>query len=382
VYPTEIVDLSRLILPISESCPTGIDPRTDPTALALYRGIRASRSAVRMAERSISTMEHRSDVGRPDWKPVMDRAIQILTEHSKDLEIVSYLIESLVRLHGFAGLHEGFRLCHLLVQTYWDDIHPRPDEDGLATRIAPLMGLNGEAIDGTLITPILNIPLTNSPSVGDFGCAHHDQAIALERIADPKIKARRIDEAGVSLKTFREAASDTPNMFYAFLDRQIRGCAEEFQRLTDLLDRHCGNEAPHSSNIKNAILHCHEVVLSVAGDRIKTTIPASGNELDGFLEVGNAELADSFGNSEIACSDMPGYAPEIFSREQALSVLEFIAAYFRQNEPHSPIPSALEQAVRWGRTPLADLLAELIPDDNARQHYCRMVGLSTRPGLK
>jgi type VI secretion system protein ImpA len=376
-------------LPISEGCPTGQDPRVDPSALVLYRGIRASRSAVRLVERRISTMDQRSEVGRPDWKPVMDQAIQILTEHSKDLEIVSYLIEALVRLHGFAGLHEGFRLCRLLVESYWDDIYPRPDEDGLATRIAPLMGLNGAAIDGTLITPILNIPLTCSPSFGDFGCAHHDQAIALERIADPKIKARRIDEAGVSMKTFLEAVSDTPNMFYAFLDRQIRGSAEEFQRLTVLLDGLCGDEAPHSSNIKNAILHCHEVALSVAGDRIKqATIPVPGlealgrpsaTEFDADLEAGDA---DSAGNSEIAYSDWAGYAPEISSREQALSILEFIAAYFRQTEPHSPIPSALEQAVRWGRTPLPDLLAELIPDDGARQHYCRMVGLSTRPGLK
>jgi type VI secretion system protein ImpA len=289
-------------------------------------------------------------------------------------------------------LHEGFRLCRLLIENYWDEIHPRPDEDGLATRIAPLMGLNGEAIDGTLITPILNIPLTGSPSIGSFGCAQHDQSIALERIADPKIKARRIEQAAVSLKTFLEAVSDTPNVFYVFLDGQIRGSLEEFQHLTDLLDRLCGIEAPHSSNIKNAILHCHEVVLSVAGDRIKqATIPvtrppahdrSSVDEPDAIHRVDHAEPADPFGYPETDCADSAGYVPEILSRDQALSILEFIASYFRQTEPHSPIPSALEQAVRWGRTPLPELLAELIPDENARQHYFRMTGLSTRPGLK
>jgi type VI secretion system protein ImpA len=337
-------------------------------------------------------MELHRDIARPDWRPVFEQAVQILAEHCKDLEIVCYLIEALVRLDGFAGLHEGFRLCRELVERYWDDIHPKPDVDGLATRVAPLMGLNGAAIDGTLITPILNIPLTNSPSMGDFGCAHRDQAIALERITDPKLKARRMEQGTVSLKTFLEAVSDTPNGFYVDLVRRIEGSLEEYQRLTDLLDGLCGNEAPHSSNIKNAMLRCHETVLSVAGDRIKqATIPvasfpdfgrSSHGDLETALAVAHAGLNGSLDDSESACADWTGYVPEISSRDQALSVLEFIAAYFRRSEPHSPIPYALEQTVRWGRTPLPDLLAELIPDDNARQHYFRMVGVSTRPGPK
>ena len=43
-------------------------------------------------------------------------------------------------------------------------------------------------------------------------------------------------------------------------------------------------------------------------------------------------------------------------------MLQEIAEYFRRTEPHSPLAYALEQAVRWGRTPLPKLLEELIPD--------------------
>ena len=197
----------------------------------LYRSIRFARSTARSAERRISTMEEEKDGVRPNWKPVLDLAIQILAEESKDLEIACYLIEALVRMHGFAGLHEGFRLCRLLVEHYWDELYPRPDADGLPTRIAPLMGLNGEGTEGTLIIPLLNVPLTSSASIGDFACSHHDQAVTLERIADPKTKARRVDQGAVSLKTFLEAVSDTPNAFYVALDQHIRGSLEEFQQL-------------------------------------------------------------------------------------------------------------------------------------------------------
>jgi len=388
--PSGILDLDRLVAPISQDHPPGFDLRIEPSGTMLYRTIRSARSAARSAERRISTMEEEKDALRPNWKPVLDLAIQILSEESKDLEIVCYLIEALVRMHGFAGLHEGFRLCRLLVERYWDDLYPRPDVDGVATRIAPLMGLNGEGAEGTLIIPLLNIPLASSASIGNFACSHHDQAIALERIADPKTRARRVDQGAVSLKTFLEAVSDTPNAFYVALDQHIRGSLEEFQHLTDLLDRLCGDHAPHSSNIKNALLHCHEVVSTVAGDRIKlATTPIEG--LHGLSRSSNGSVlatfespsinaVDELDDSELACPPLGGLAQGIPSRDHALLMLETIAEFFRQTEPHSPIPYTLEQTVRWGRMSLPELLAELIPDSNARQHYFRMVGIPAHSG--
>ncbi len=385
MYTSRTLDLDELVAPISPDHPSGFDVRVELSGSMLYRNIRSARSTARLAERRISTMEEDKDTVRPNWKPVLDLAVRVLSEESKDLEIVCYLIEALVRVHGFAGLHEGFRLCRTLIERYWDDLYPRPDVDGMATRIAPLMGLNGEGTEGTLITPILNIPLTSSDSMGDFACSHHDQAAALERIADPRTKARRIDQGAVSLKTFLEAVSDTSNAFYLALDQHIRGSLEEFQQLTELLDERCGDEAPHSSNIKNALLHCHEVVMAVAGDRIRlATTPAGGfpglsrscnGSILATLEPLGLDGVDGLDDAELACMPQAETAQGICSRDHALLMLETIAAFFRQTEPHSPIPYTLEQAVRWGRMPLPDLLTELIPDSNARQHYFRMIGI-------
>ena len=60
-------------------------------------------------------------------------------------------------------------------------------------------------------------------------------------------------------------------------------------------------------------------------------------------------------------------------------MLQEIAEYFRRTEPHSPIPYSLEQAVRWGRTPLPELLEELIPDPGGREHYFRLAGIPRPP---
>ena len=63
------------------------------------------------------------------------------------------------------------------------------------------------------------------------------------------------------------------------------------------------------------------------------------------------------------------------NREEAHRNLLQVAKFFRETEPHSPVPYMLEQAVRWGNLSLPELLSELITDDRARQDYFKMTGI-------
>jgi type VI secretion system protein ImpA len=65
----------------------------------------------------------------------------------------------------------------------------------------------------------------------------------------------------------------------------------------------------------------------------------------------------------------------ITSREQAFEQLLAIAQFFKETEPQSPLIFAIEQVVRWGRTPLPNLLMELIPDDSVRKNLFTLVGI-------
>ncbi|MCV5979182.1 type VI secretion system ImpA family N-terminal domain-containing protein, partial [Escherichia coli] len=68
---------------------------------------------------------------------------EILTNQSKDLEFVAWLIEALTRLYGFRGMGVGYKLATSLIENFWDDLYPMPDEDGIETRISAIIGLNG-----------------------------------------------------------------------------------------------------------------------------------------------------------------------------------------------------------------------------------------------
>jgi type VI secretion system protein ImpA len=52
-----------------------------------------------------------------------------------------------------------------------------------------------------------------------------------------------------------------------------------------------------------------------------------------------------------------------------------VAEFFRRTEPHSPVSYALEQAVRWGRMPLPELIRELVTDESVRRDFFRRTGM-------
>jgi hypothetical protein len=161
-----VLDFDRLLAPISGAQATGQDLRMDASPGSLYYAIKDARNRARALERQMVTAEDRTAVPPPDWKPVIEKGVQALAEKTKDLEIVAYMAEALVRRAGFAGLRDAFRLARELVEQHWDGLYPAPDEDGIATRVAPLVGLNGEESEGTLLAPIQQVPRVTPPAPG------------------------------------------------------------------------------------------------------------------------------------------------------------------------------------------------------------------------
>src|SRR5262249_45368202 len=74
----------------------------------------------------------------------------------------------------------------------------------------------------------------------------------------------------------------------------------------------------------------------------------------------------------------PGEAVDVLhTRDDAFRHLLKIAAFFQRTEPQSIVPHALEQVVRWGRTPLPELLVELIGNEASRKEFFKQVGIKT-----
>ncbi|MBP86817.1 MAG: type VI secretion system protein TssA [Planctomycetaceae bacterium] len=356
----EILDFDSLLQPISDESPSGVELKEDSAGSELYYQVKGTRDAASTAERqqrdyailSDEEKENEQSPSPPDWRSVLKLATEVLSQHSKDLWVAAWGIEALCRLHGFPGLRDGFRLTRELSERFWDGIHPVPDEEGYLTTVAQLTGLNGDDSEGALITPIDKIPITDECSYG--------------RLTSSQYRDAAEGRGEIPLEAFDKAALETSTEFFQGLVEDITQAQEEFAALTTVLEEKCGqgpdgySAAPPSSQISGALRDCLDRVKSIARDRLAP---------DGETEDG-----DESGEMVEVAGGVPG-ARKTMTREDAFRLLLQVSEYFRKAEPHSPVSYSLEQAVRWGRMSLPDLLGELLQDGSVREDLFRRVGI-------
>ncbi|TWT63904.1 type VI secretion system protein TssA [Rubinisphaera italica] len=362
-----ILDLELLSRPISEELPAGVDLRDDTSPNSIYYRIKDARSQARAAERQIEMGDNDAVA---DWRPILQTVPEVLAQSSKDFEMTAYLLESLVRIHGFAGMRDGCRLIEAYVKEFGDVIYPLPDEDGLETRLAPLVGLNGEDATGTLIMPLKNVPITGETGEGAYGLAQYTQAMELEKV-DPGARDRRISQGAISLDTFNMALSATPAEEFGEIHDDLQEAITAFKEMTATLDEKYGRDSPPSSSIRQTLEEILETLEKVARDKLATL----STEED--LEETSEEVAAEAGGTTPKAAASVNSVDGIRSREDAFRILLQVAEYFRKAEPHTPISYGIQQVVRWGRLPLPELMKELIPDESSIHQMFRLVGIRT-----
>lgn len=362
----QVLNVEELLSPISDAAPTGIDLREDSSPQSIYYKLKDARSTARAAERRAET--EGGAVGMlPEWRTVFDLSQDALAHKSKDLEVACWLIEAAVRHHGFAGLRDGFSLLQQMIEKYWDGLHSLQDEEGMATFVAPLSGLNGVEGEGTLIQPIRKVPIT-AGEPGPYAAYHYDQAVALAQVTDDARKERRIAAGVPTVEQFEQALRGSPKDFLRAELGNMSGSLAVIDTLSALLSEKCGAAAPPTSAIRNAVETVHDMVRSRTLDLIPPEKPAGESAGEGSMDAAG-------GNGAAPAEKAAKPLGAIASREDALGVLAKVSDYFRVAEPHSPIAFTLDDLIRRARMSLPELLGELLPDANARRIFLTSAGI-------
>ncbi len=337
-----MLDLEILVLPISEDFPCGSDIRLNSSFDSLYIQLKEARFLAKTSER-----ESKNESPRTHWSKVHDLSIQILSNQSKDLQVLCWLIEASVRLDGFEGLHSSFQLTRLLLEKYWDTLYPEKDEDGYEARLMPFVGLNGESTEGALIFPLLSIPLTQGKSVNSFATW---QCLTLQ---NAKIDPKDALDITTSIK-------ETSQDVFVALFSTLTSCLQEVGAVDLLFTSFCGHESPSFNEIKKTIETCLSCLKIIAPNVVNQE----------HAQTSCSENAESSGISHrLNNTDQP------FDRESAFQNLLEISTFFQRTEPHSPLPYLLRKAVRWGKMPLTDLLRELVEDQAILGNIYRLTGI-------
>jgi type VI secretion system protein ImpA len=372
-----VFDLAKLTAPIAGANPCGVDLRTDmPVRNAFYEPVLTARKSALTEE--TKQLQGLPDASPPNWQGVVTSATKTLAEKSKDLEIVAILLQALPRIHGFAGLRDGFRLVRELVEKYWDNLYPLPDADepqlrtpeglkseaGVEARFFGLIGLNGDP----LTLPINRILITGV-NREDFSTYDYQKAQETAKIADAKAKEKAIAGGAMSMEKIAQAVSASPNAYFKNLVEDMTAGLDELAKLNAELDAKCGSNAPGWGLVRNAMTASLDAVKDFARHKLVMDPPKTDGKSDAAGDPGAESGAPG------AAKGAQTSAGPLQSRDDAFNLLTKVADFFRSTEPHSIVSYAVDQAVRWGRMPLPDLLAELITEENPRKALYKQVGI-------
>lgn len=356
--PTPVIDIEALAAPFEGDNPCGPNLRQDESDNAPYYALRRLQGQARTAERQAAMAAIAAEGGDADtggdaavlkeWSGLLELCEKTLRESSKDVEVVSWTIEALVRLHGFDGLRDGFSLAVQLIERYWDNLNYDTEDSDPGAKAQPFASLNGTDREGALIRPFKTVALTPNPDSGGpgYGLGKCEQLQRDGQIGEAEAIAR---QGGAN--------------FYQPLMTALKGARAAYQRLTELFDEKMGSNAPGTSQIRETFEAAERMVRTLGGLYLveEEAADAAAGSADGPATAGGPAMIARSG--------------AFATREQALEMLKAVAKFFRENEPHSPISYALDSMIERARMPLFDLLADLLPDEDARRRVLQNAGI-------
>ncbi|MCG8428045.1 MAG: type VI secretion system protein TssA [Chromatiales bacterium] len=371
------MSLTSALEPLAATDGVGIDIRQDADTAMVFHELRDLRNTIRSQERKALSLDDVYSLSG-EWKKVRSEALSILQTHSKDLEVAAWLIEASVRVDGFAGLADAFEFLQQLLEQYWPNLYPRPDEEGIAATLFPLTGLNGASGEGTLIMPIRMAALVDLPSGEIISGWEYAKACELAQIADQAKRNKKIDGGVQTLDALRQSATEVNYQSHKESLLNIQRCVDSFLSIEEFLTEQCGHDAPPSSQIKNALEQSLQAIKDVAQISELPSGDADASDDEDSASDGEAATGAEAKPKANTIDNVHTYYPG--SREEALILITRLTQFFRDTEPHSPLSYQMERVERWGRMGLVELMDELLDDVTLRSQYYRLIGVTKENG--
>ncbi len=366
------LDLEALLTPISAEKPAGESLRYS----GLYEAVEAAR---REDDPSLPQGVWKTELKRADWKEAARLCLDALETRSKDLQLAAWLLEAWIHLEGLPGAAAGLTVLAALCESFWETVHPLPQDGDSGYRMAPL-----EWVADRLPDAARGVAIT-APGSGEEArvCAYADLdgARHLDRLARTDPEGAKAAEARgrVTFDRFLVSVSLTPTPFYVTLGGDARRALDALDVLAGLLARLAAGAAPSFQRLGDALFalqHFAERVLEERRDQGEV-IARPGTGAHGEAEAAASAVYYEDEDLEEGEEIHPG--SPIRSRAEAYRRLAEAADYLLRTEPHSPAPYLVRRAVAWGGMSLGELLEELVQSDGDLKTIYTLLGMRERP---
>ncbi|MFC0337334.1 type VI secretion system protein ImpA [Kushneria avicenniae] len=320
--------------------------------------------------------EWQTELKQADWGLVIRLAGQALAEQSKDIQLAGWLCEGLAHREGFAGIRFGLHLTGRLLDEYWESLYPEFDEDDLEERSARLSWLSD-----TLTSVVRTLPLVAGEG---YGLADYEESRQVENQArnDPDAMGTALREGKINDEIFQRSVVLSSTEFLKDRHANIVEALTGLHQLESICDQKLGHDAPSYGALQKVMEQCRDLTERLLRDRgASFTSESAETPLDAPIAMSEAGVAAPV-NEAISTSVGHGPADSLRkhpqSRDEAFEMLNGVARYFKEREPHSPVPYLVERAIKWGRMPLEEWLKDVIKDDGVIDNIRDTLGTQQR----
>jgi type VI secretion system protein ImpA len=361
-------DLAALLEPIPGEVPQGVDIREDFSSQSPYNRLRDARSDARDAEKMLDNGDPNAGDPAPMWRTVREIGLKTLSETTKDLEVAAWVTEAYVRSNGLAGLAAGASLIKGLVDQYWDDVFPLPDDYGIETRVAPITGLNGRDGGGSLIQPLFKVPFFDRADGTPVTFFTYQASEQLPSLPQERRDAR-IAAGAIPFEDIEKEARTVGAGRLGRLRDEATLALEAWEGMASVLDQKASEDPPSTSHVRDMLRQIHGATIRYAPP------PEAAGPEGGTEAVAEGGVAAEGGGGFAGPGGFAATGQRTASREDALKTLETIATYFRRTEPASPLAYTLDDAIRRAKLTWPELLEEVVPDVSVRSAILSSLGI-------
>jgi type VI secretion system protein ImpA len=376
------LDIAEILVPIPGENPAGQSVRYDGTYDAL-------REARRADDPQMSQGEWVREIKVADWPAVITQATEVLGARSKDLQVAAWLLEALVKRHGFAGLRDGLHLLWALQEQFWTSLYPEIEDGDLETRVLLL-----EWVNNNLPMSIRAVPIVQTRDGQNYSWWHWEESRGVDNLGRQNQEAMEaaLADGKITGEQFDKALEAMSPVAYQTLCEDLNQGWEEFGRLDQVVDEKFGRDAPSLLEVRKALEDCRTLMGDI-GKKKGVLAPAPPVQVPESTPVVETASQPWTITATVMAQD-PQHITEFsgprgqlaemtlepHNRADALRRLEALAVYFRQTEPHSPVSYLVQRAVRWGEMPLEAWLQDVINDEGVLSRVRETLGLKDLDG--
>ena len=284
----------------------------------------------------------------PDWRAVLNHT-QSLFERTRDLRVAIYWTRARLRTEGASTLGEGLRLVSGLLDRYWEELHPRPDDADVYARINALNDLSSP---GGLLGDLRESFVVNDRAIGELRGRDVEVALgSLEPRSGESVQARG------QIEELLQAATKTHSELRQFPDAAIANI-DALQQL--MRDRVGYAAAPEFKTLRTALSGLSDLMPREQGS---SHAAAAGD--------GPEESGAGSGSPRGSRASLP---TAIESRVDALRAIDMVCEYLERTEPTNPAQLLLRRARKLVNKNFVELVRELAPESLGE--VARVMGIS------